>query len=157
MTTQTIYFGAVDLQPSTLKYRFWLMAPPTTHPAPEVRGEDIVVPSASGRTVGTRVADRLLIPLRGWVGGQGGSGDGDRADFLSSWDTLGAVFDPTVAPASLVVYGPLEGVASGKKRTITARFLSALPIGGIPGVVMEYDVQMEAVGSPPVWVEADNS
>ena len=161
MATATIYFSSQDLLPSNGKWRFWLTEPPLTASIPEVRGSDVVVPAATGRVVGSRVADRLVIGMEGFVGGQGADGTAQRADFLASWGTLAAVFDPTAAPAALVVYGPLHGVASGKKRTITARFLNAQPTEGIPGVAQKYRLEFEVVtgasfGADLTWVEADN-
>ena len=155
MPTGTIYFDSTDMRPSNLKWRLSLALPPSTHPLPEVRGEDVTVPSATGRVALVRKGDRLIIPAELFVGGQGSGGDAQRADFLASWDTLGQHLDPTADPEDLIVYGPLHGVASGKKRTISCRFLNAIPRGGIEGLAVEYSVEFECV-SGLVWVEADN-
>lgn len=159
MPSGTIYFASTDLQPASLKWRFWLPQPPTIHPLPEVRGEDTVVPAASGRFVQLRKADRLVIPMLGFVAGVPNTYYDEAAeeqDYLNSWDTLGTIFDTTAAPAALVVYGPSHGVASGKKRTINARVLNVVFGNGIPGTIQNISVELESVDSPPVWVEANN-
>jgi hypothetical protein len=159
MPSATVYFASTDLMPASLKWRIELLVPPSTSPQYETRGEDIVVPALSGRVVassGARVADRLLINADFWILGQGSTPTAEREDFKSSWDTLGAIFDPKLNPAALVVYGATQGVPSGKKRTLNARFLNLLPVEGIPGLAQKFSLQFECVDSPPVWVETNN-
>lgn len=159
MTTAALYFGSTNLTPTDMRWRASLLEPPMTKALYDVRGEDLVVPSLAGRIVassGSRIADRLVINLELFVQGIPDYDTTEREDFLASWETLGAIFDPKAAPANLVVYGPLFGVISGKKRTIAARFLNLVSQGGIVGVAQKYSVQLESVASPPIWAETAN-
>lgn len=118
----------------------------------EVRGSDIVVPGTPGRTPLSRVKDRRLIELRGWVlGGPDTAALGTRQqDYRANIVTLQTLFDPDDAAKSLVVTAPYLGLAAGTK-TITARYLNALWDVVVAGIFCRVSVQLEAVGNPPDW------
>lgn len=115
--------------------------------APEVRGEDTVIPSAEGRVPRNRVWDRRVIELYGFVAGTGASETAQRADVRSALETLRTLFDPTGDPATLVV--TLE---DGSTATISARPINmVLDDGRIP-TYREVSVELEAVEDD--WVVA---
>jgi len=119
----------------------------------DVRGSDLVIPGRAGRTPLSRVKDRRLIELRGYIHG---GPDTDtlvnrQIDYRANVVTFQTLFDPDDAAKSLVVTTPYLGLPSGTK-TIAARFLNAIwgvVDGG--GIFCLVSVQLEAVGNPPDW------
>lgn len=112
---------------------------------PEVRGQDVVVPSLAGRIPRNRVGDYRRIELRGHVQGQGADTDARRTDYVGKLDILVDLFDPTRDPAALVATMP-----DGTQRTIDCRPLPSLAI--VPGAYMEWSgvsVVLESVD--PNW------
>lgn len=86
---------------------------------PTVRGEDTIIPSATGRTARSRVADTLRLEAQGWVLGEGVGEAAQRADFRDAVDELRALMDPTQDPYTIEVE-----VEDGSTRTILARPLN---------------------------------
>ena len=119
-----ITYRNLELQPNTGRWYFELVR--GWDEPPEIRGEDTIIPSAAGRYPRTRIKDRLVLELRGWVAGQGDTDDLARQDYAVSMATLLAVFDGTLDPGALVVHAPVLGVPDGQIRTMNARYLSTL-------------------------------
>ena len=113
----------------------------------EVRGVDLVVPSATGQSVRNRKGHRRSIGLRGWIRGVDSSAPideaGDRADFATNRAAFETLFDPTLDPGALVA--TLE---DGSSRTIDARTLNAIPDQAVPTLVY-VDIELESVD--PNW------
>ncbi len=111
---------------------------------PEVRGEDTIIPSLSGRVPRNRVNDRLIIEAEGYVMGSGVTESLQRADLRDLIDILRALMDPTQAP-----YAIEATVEDGSTRTIQAR-----PVNIVwgPDDIPSYrtaSLQWESVA--PVW------
>ena len=116
--------------------------------SPEVRGKDTVIPGTAGRTARNRVWDRRVIELSGWVMGTGATEEAELADTREALETLRALFDPTNAPASLVI--ELE---DGGSATITARPINmAVGDDDVP-MRRQVSIELEAVGADWVIVE----
>lgn len=118
----------------------------------EARGTDIVIPGRSGRTPLSRVKDRRLIELRGYV-----NGDPTAAtlalrqqSYRTHVATLQGLIDSDDAAKSLVVTAPYLGLTSGSK-TISARYLNSVWDVVVAGFFCRVSVQLEAVGNPPDW------
>ena len=142
-----ITYASTELQPTSGKFYFEIVA--GWDDEVEVRGADTVVPSAAGRVSRTRVKDRRLIELRGWVTGQGATDDAARQDYASTMATLHSIFSPTASPAALVVHTPVLGVPTGKKRSLNARYLNALSSETFgAGLFRSMSVQLECVDYP---------
>ncbi|MCA1570846.1 MAG: hypothetical protein LC798_11115 [Chloroflexi bacterium] len=109
-----------------------------------VRGEDDIIPGASGRQARPRLADRRIIRLHGFVLGT------DEENHRSVQDALNTLFDPTLSSDALTVASPYMGLASGTA-TIQARVVSYTPVEVVPLLVTEWDIELEAIGSPPDW------
>lgn len=107
---------------------------------PEVRGVDTVVPGSAGRIPRSRVWDHRTIELEGFVGGAGASEAVQRADMRSMLEALRTLFDPTRAPASLVI-----GLEDGGTATISARPLNMLCPATIASVRERVNIELEAV------------
>jgi hypothetical protein len=113
----------------------------------EVRGIDLIVPSASGQVVRNRVGHRLAIGLRGWIRGVDTSAPineaGDRSDFATNRAAFRVLFDPALDPGALVA--TLE---DGSSLTIDARTLNVIPDQVVPTLVY-VDVELESID--PDW------
>ena len=113
----------------------------------EVRGIDLIVPSAAGQSIRNRVGHRLGIGLRGWIRGVDTSAPideaGDRSDFATNRAAFRVLFDPTLAPGALVA--TLE---DGSSQTIDARTLNVIPDQVVPTLVY-VDVELESID--PDW------
>lgn len=109
-----------------------------------VRGDDTVIPGASGRIEEARREDLRAIRLHGIV----------LATSEANWNTvlgeLETAFDVSAAAASLIVTAPFMGLATGT-RTISARVESVVTRDLLYGLVTEYDVLLHSVASPPDW------
>lgn len=120
---------------------------------PEVRGEDDVVPGKAGRYRRNRVDDRLIIELRGWVRGVGGTAVERQQDFRASVAVIQGMFDPTGGPGTLAVLSPYLGLPSGSQS------ISVYPMTMLGGEqhntmsFMRFSVELEAVDDPPRWTE----
>ena len=118
----------------------------------EVRGTDVIVPGRAGRTPLSRVKDRRLIELTGYVNGNPGAASLAlrQQSYRTHIVTLQALFAPTDAAKSLVVTTPYLGLAAGTK-TISARYLNAIWDVVVAGFFCRVSCQLEAVGNPPDW------
>lgn len=147
--------NGTELQPLNGKMHFYIAS--GLDDMPDVRGSDFIVPSAAGRRVpstGARVNDRLVVELRGFVHGVGATEAAARQDFRSTIDTLHSAFmDPTIAPWNLIVYGPVAGVGTSRKRTISVRYLDATFSDWYGGLTRTFAISLECV-TFPAWVDA---
>jgi hypothetical protein len=110
----------------------------------EVRGVDLIVPSAAGQVVRNRVGHRLGIELRGFIRGVGATDeDDDRAAFATARAAFRTLFDPALDPGALVA--TLE---DGSSQTIDARTLNVIPDVVVPTWV-NVSVELESVD--PDW------
>lgn len=127
----------------TSKIRFWLLS--GLDSGLEVRGVDTIIPGAAGRTARSRVADRRVIEIQGWVKGEGVDDAARGLDFRASMETLRTLFLPTRSAATLVV-GMENGVAT---KSISARPLPEVMVDykHVPAAIV--NVVLEAVS--PTW------
>lgn len=125
---------------------------------PTVRGEDDIVPGASGRVTRTRVGDSLPVVIHMLVMGSGSTHDAIAESYLTRMTALKDVFDPTADPFTLTIHPTAKAVggkvASGKTATIKVRCLRFVGPPAIGDEVREFDIECESVDSPPVWVIA---
>lgn len=117
---------------------------------PEVRGKDDVAPALAGRVVRNRVADRLIIELRGVILGSGATEDAARQNYRATVNSLKNVLDRTLPPGDLVVYAPTMGLASGTA-TISVRHVNSVWGDWVAGLHRKVSIELECVSSPPVW------
>lgn len=108
--------------------------------SPEVRGSDTVIPGATGRVPRSRVWDRRVIELAGFIGGVGTSETAQRADLRALLEDLRELFDPTRSPATLSI--ELE---DGGTATISARPVNMLCAATIASVREQVSIELEAV------------
>jgi hypothetical protein len=113
--------------------------------APEVRGQDTVIPGAPGRVPRERIFDRRVIELEVQVLGIGATEAEQRADTRAALDALGSLFAPTRDPASLVVE-----VEDGSTRSIDARPVNVLHDEGEIPTRRLLSVELDAVAGG--WV-----
>ena len=116
----------------------------------EVRGTDVIVPGRAGRTPLSRVKDRRLIELTGYVLGTGATLVLQQQAYRAKIVILQALIAPTGAAKSLVVTTPYMGLPSGSK-TISARYLNAIWDVVVAEYFCRVSIQLEAVGNPPDW------
>jgi hypothetical protein len=107
----------------------------------EVRGIDVVVPGASGRTVQSRVKDKRTIMLTGYVEGS------DAADWESKTTTLMTAMDRSAAPPTLTVANSYLGTTGS--HTIAARCVNLVPGPIIAGRFQRWSIELESVA--PDW------
>jgi hypothetical protein len=83
-----------------------------------VRGTDTIVPGLAGRIVRTRLGDRRVLMLKGFVTGNAGSGAeaSDRSSFRDKWQLLAGWFPIGGSPANLVA-----SLEDGTTATISCR------------------------------------
>jgi len=113
---------------------------------PEVRGTDTIIPGQSWREARSKVYDRRIIELRGWVYGVGATDDAQRDDVRDALEMLRSLFDPTNAAASLVV-ALEDGVRTA---TISARPTNMLTlVTDLPPIAREVSIELEAFAN---WV-----
>ncbi len=131
-------YGGLDLQAADLSVHFWIEQ--GLYEQPDVRGSDSVIPSADGRVPRLRRVDVKRWVLRGLVQGTGVSYAAQKTNFLSSYNTLAAVFDPTLVPQTLA--------ASSPAISVLARFINwewKTPAPALAGVVAEVSAVLEQV------------
>lgn len=134
--------------------------------SPSVRGEDDVIPRASGRDVMARREDVLRFRLEGFVQGTGEDRDERATSWRTATDSLMAVMQFVLDPGEVVV-GPAA----------PARFPDAAPYIGLAGnrslmarcvsmvrgpvqhhmSFQSWSFEMECVESPPAWQDAESS
>lgn len=108
---------------------------------PEVRGYDTIIPGTAGRTARSRVRDRRIIEIEGWVIGLGSSHAAQTDDFRDAMETLRSLFSPTASAANLVVL--LEDAT--RSGTISCRPLNML-VDYEGSVAARVNVELEAIG-----------
>lgn len=97
-------YGATDLNTfSGGQPRFVFQVARGLDDSPEVRGTDTIIPGRAGRTARSRVFDRRVIEIEGWVFGVGTTHAAQTDDFRDAMETLRSIFDPTAAAATLTV------------------------------------------------------
>jgi hypothetical protein len=138
----SLTFDSVDLQRSDLSVHLDIVA--GLNDGLDVRGQDTVIPTATGRTPRTRKGDVRHILLAGVLQGTGST----EAVRLASWqnlrDELEAVFDPTADPATLV------GMANdGTWRSIEARTVAIVWNPSTVFGVGELSISLDA--ADPTW------
>lgn len=124
--------------------RCWFSVVSGWHDGIEVRGINVVIPGKSGQTFQTRIKNLRVVRLSGIVLGT------DEANWKAVMSTLEGIFDPSLSPGNLVVTAPYLGLTSGT-RTISAYTVDYRTVDRVPGLVTEYDVTLNAIGSPPDW------
>jgi hypothetical protein len=150
-----IVANGLELRPTDSSFFFWITG--GFDDLGSARGTDVVLDGVAGRFVPpvSRVADQLIVEMRGWIVGHGASETAARAAYRVSLDSLqAAILDPTLAPFPIVVHTPVMGLATGKKRTIQARFLNALWGDWVAGLKRAVSVRFECVDGLG-WVEAN--
>lgn len=105
--------------------------------SPSVRGQDTIIPGLAGRIARSRVADTLMLELRGIVTGDRDAEAGEDADFRTNCLAARALFAPTKSPVAVVA--TLE---DGSTATINARPL--------PGAIWNYPMRCVAEVSFPM-------
>jgi len=118
-------YDATDLQEADLGIFLEIVRGLSEPPA--VRGVDTVVPSLAFRVPRARIADYLVLELRGFVRGEGADEEAQRSDVRDKIDTLRALFDPAADPADLVAT-----CEDGTIRTISCRTLSIVYADVLP-------------------------
>ncbi len=119
----------------------------------EVRGEDDVIPEASGQEFGIKIRDHRIIQLSGIVRGVGVTPELRRSSWRAATDALMAKMQLYASPTVLSVLGPYLGLTSGVTRTI-----NAYPFRVVPGPIaatmtfQEWSIQLKAIGSAPEWI-----
>lgn len=108
--------------------------------SPEVRGVDVVVPYADGRTARPRRFDYRRIVLGGHVMSTGDDEDDARAVYRATRRALAILFDPTREPATLEAT-----TEDGEVWAIEARPLSLVALTVVPGHLATVSVELEAV------------
>jgi len=125
---------------------------------PTYRGEDDIIPEASGRAAGAWIADVREIALHGFVQAiTGSTAQAMRESFKTQFALLLAVMDPS-ALVTVTVYPPHFGLATGTTATLTSCRPMRL-IGPDPGELAWYeawegDIQLTCIKSPPNWTVA---
>lgn len=133
---------------------------------PSVRGEDHVMPGATGREVGLRRADTYRFILQGYVEGTGTDPDARALSWRMETDALMAVMDLALAPG-LVEVGPAAPErfpnASPYLGLTDDHELNARCVGFVRGEVrrhmsfQSWSFEMECVDSPPEWQPSGSS
>lgn len=120
--------------------------------SPNVRGENVVLPSKTGQTYMPKVADTFPVTLHGVLFGTGAT---PKADYLDKMDALRAVFDPTGGTFDIVVHPTAVGVGgqltTGQTATITVEFLRFVGPPAIGDEVREFDIECVCISDPIGW------
>lgn len=118
------------------------------------RGEDDVIPEASGRDAGVWTADTRTIRLHGHVKGIGSTLVARQQSFNTTMATLMGKLDTTASPAALVVSGPYMGLATSPStatKSINVRCVNVV-VGPITGLYYAtIDAELVSIDSPPDW------
>lgn len=121
---------------------------------PDYRGEDDLVPEASGREPGVFTPDLLPVALHGVV-----DGEGDPTVFRSRAQALIDKMDPSTLLA-IVVHPPHFGLGLGDTATLSSVRPQRI-VGPDPSIygygTWEITLELVCIDSPPVWVVAEAS
>ena len=133
---------------------------------PSVRGEDDVIPGATGRDPGQRTKDVYRFTLQGYVEGTGTDPDERALSWRIATDQLMAVMDFSLSPG-LVEVGPLAPArfpGSSPYLGLTGdRELNARCVSMVRGPVQRHmsfqswSFEMECIDSPPEWQDSGSS
>jgi hypothetical protein len=130
-----------------------------------VRGEDDVIPQASGRDPGARTKDVLRFVLQGHVKGTGSDPDERALSWRDATDSLMAVMDFALDPVVVEVGpdAPAQFPDSSPYLGLTGdRFLNARCVSMVRGPVQahmsfqSWSFEMECIDSPPEWQDAES-
>ena len=112
------------------------------------RGEDDVIPEASGRDPGAWISDTRDLTLFGVVFGTGSS---PRESYRANMDALLAKMDPT-GTISIVVHPPNFGLGTGDTATLAAvRPLRVTGPSAVGHEVRQMTLELVCIDSPPEW------
>lgn len=115
----------------------------------EYRGKNTLVPGRPGQVHRPKIAHERVINMPTRLKAA------TYADLLALDDELHALWAASMAaPSILTVLGPLYGVPSGFKRTISVQWVNAVPLWLTDRLRVEWNAQYVSVDSPPEWVEA---
>lgn len=144
----SLTYRGTDLQTANIHFD---VARGFNEPA-EVRGEDDVVPEASGRAEGAWIEDQRTIILEGHVEGTGATLEERQQSWRTASDSLRTIMDRTASPGALVMGPPDHGVDA--EWSINARCVSAIP-GPILNAwtFQRWSFELVCIDSPPEWVE----
>lgn len=119
--------------------------------APEVRGEDTTLPTATGQVPRNRVWDHRTIELQGFIAGVGASEAEQRADLRALLESYRTLFDPTRSPATLSIELEDGGTATISARpldlTCPASVASVRAVVSITLLAVEADWDVTLAGS----------
>lgn len=116
-----------------------------------VRGEDDVIPGASGRREQPRQKDRRIVRVEGWVKGTGATLADRQASFHTHMTTLMDLLDRSLASGNLVVSANTMGLAAGTK-TLSCKCINHIlgkPEAGY--TFQRISADLESIASPPDW------
>jgi len=120
------------------------------------RGEDDIVPQASGRDPGAWIADTRELVLHGFVQGNGATAQLQRESFRTRTATLMAVMDPATL-ITIVAYPPNFGLTTGTTATLTncrpQRIVAPEP-SDLWYEGWEVTLELVSIKSPPNWAVA---
>jgi hypothetical protein len=118
----------------------------------DVRGEDDIVPGASGRSEGEWQRDVRRIQLEGHVRGFGATREERSSDWRANTDALMAVMQMHDAPGLVEVIGPYLGIPTGDTHFLNARCIRVLP-GPVTNRMsyQAWSFTLECIDSPPEW------
>ncbi len=121
---------------------------------PTYRGEDDVVPEASGRAAGAWIADTRDLTLHGFVQGEGATAQLIRESFKTRFALILAVMVPSTL-VTVTVYPEHFGLTTGTTAVLTSCRPMRI-VGPDPGQLAWYeawegDLQLTCIKSPPEW------
>lgn len=120
------------------------------------RGEDDIVPEASGRYPGQFIADGRDVVLHGFISGSGSDAQAIRESFAAAFASVLARMQPTDLIA-LTVYPPNFGLAMGDAATLQnvrpLRIVAPEPTRQWYEA-WEGNLELVCIDSPPEWVVA---
>jgi hypothetical protein len=121
----------------------------------EVRGEDDIIPGASGREAGQWQRDIRRLQMPGFVRGIGGNQDERSASWHDATVALMAVMQLYGDPVPIEVDGPYLGIPTGTTRTLNARCVRVIP-GPVQNLMsfQPWSFELECIDSPPEWADA---
>lgn len=118
----------------------------------EVRGEDDVIPGATGQYAGVWQRDIRRLIAVGHVKGFGT----DQVERAASWraatDSLMAVMQMDDDPGLVEVDGPYLGIPSGTTRQLNARVTRVIPGPILNRMTYQgWSFELKCIDSPPEW------
>lgn len=118
------------------------------------RGEDDVVPEASGRAAGAWIADVREVALRCFIQGSGSTPEDVRESFAARFALVLAVMNPA-SLVTITAYPPIFGLATGDVATLAdcrpMRILGPDPADLAWYEAWQGELQLTCIKSPPNW------